>query len=67
MHTSHHPFIVQMLNHHESASRILFVMEFCKRGDLFSVLQLGENLHIDAITYYTAEVTLALEYIHKRV
>ena len=59
-----HPFIVKLHHAFQSESGLHFVLEYCSGGELFyhlrRCLRLGENLAI----FYTAQITLALDYLH---
>lgn len=64
--TANHPFIVTMYASFQTADRLCFVMEYCEGGEFFRVLQRQPNKRLkeDAVRFYAAEVTLALEYLH---
>eukprot|EP00188_Purpureofilum_apyrenoidigerum_P002416 Plantae.Rhodophyta-Purpureofilum_apyrenoidigerum.ctg2496.p1 GENE.Plantae.Rhodophyta-Purpureofilum_apyrenoidigerum.ctg2496~~Plantae.Rhodophyta-Purpureofilum_apyrenoidigerum.ctg2496.p1 ORF type:complete len:505 (-),score=122.14 Plantae.Rhodophyta-Purpureofilum_apyrenoidigerum.ctg2496:1692-3206(-) len=64
--TANHPFIVTMYASFQTSERLCFVMEFCEGGEFFRVLQKQpkKRLKEDAGRFYSAEVTLALEYLH---
>lgn len=64
--TANHPFIVTMYASFQTADRLCFVMEYCAGGEFFRVLQRQpkKRLKEDAVRFYTAEVILALEYLH---
>jgi protein-serine/threonine kinase len=64
--TANHPFVVTMYASFQTADRLCFVMEYCAGGEFFKVLQRQpkRRLKEDAVRFYAAEVTLALEYLH---
>lgn len=64
--TANHPFIVTMYASFQTADRLCFVMEYCAGGEFFRVLQRQprRRLKEDAVRFYSAEVILALEYLH---
>ena len=61
-----HPFIVTLHHAFQSGSRLHFVLDYCSGGELFYHLAkcglLGENL----ASFYCAEITLALGYLHSK-
>lgn len=64
--TANHPFIVTMYASYQTATRLCFIMEFCEGGEFFRVLQKQprKRLKESAAKFYSAEVLLALEYLH---
>lgn len=64
--TANHPFIVTMYASFQTPDRLCFVMEYCAGGEFFRVLQRQpkRRLKEEAVRFYTAEVILALEYLH---
>lgn len=64
--TANHPFVVTMYASFQTVDRLCFVMEYCAGGEFFKVLQRQpkRRLKEDAVKFYAAEVTLALEYLH---
>ena len=61
-----HPFIVKLHHAFQSESGLHFVMDYCRGGELFYHLgrcgKLGENVAI----FYSAQITLALYYLHSK-
>ena len=59
-----HPFIVRLHYAFQTRTRLHFVLDYCKGGELFfhlgKVGRLGEPLSC----FYAAEITLALGYLH---
>lgn len=64
--TSNHPFIVTLYWSFQSFEKLFFVMEYCAGGEFFRMLQTqpGKCLPEDSVRFYSAEVLLALEYLH---
>jgi len=64
--TSNHPFIVTLYWSFQSNERLYFLMDYCAGGEFFRMLQRqkGKCLTEDSVRFYSAEVLLALEYLH---
>jgi protein-serine/threonine kinase len=64
--TANHPFVVTMYASFQTSDRLSFVMDYCSGGEFFKVLQRQpkRRLKEEAVKFYAAEVTLALEYLH---
>jgi len=63
-----HPFIVRLIHALETANEWAMIMEYCPGGDLQQVL-LTEGcpgLPLQRVLKVSAEVTLALEHLHRR-
>jgi protein-serine/threonine kinase len=58
------PFIVSLYHCWHEGDSIYFVMEYCSKGDLFSILQKNSRLPEESARFYCAEILLALEYLH---
>jgi len=63
-----HPFIVTLHWCFQSSDNLFFVMEYCAGGEFFRMLmkQPGHCLPEDSVRFYSAEVLLALEYLHMK-
>ncbi|KAI9295447.1 Pkinase-domain-containing protein [Neoconidiobolus thromboides FSU 785] len=61
-----HPFLVHMEACFTSNASIFFVMEYVIGGDLMSLIQRLRNFTPTQTRFYTVEVILALEFLHKR-
>ncbi|CAG8563126.1 13629_t:CDS:10 [Dentiscutata erythropus] len=59
------PFVVKLFYAFQSQDYLYLVMEYLIGGDLSSLLQSFERFEEDMARMYTAEVVLALEYLHK--
>jgi uncharacterized membrane protein YgcG len=60
----HHPFIVGLNMAFQTADKLFFVLDYCAGGELFFHLgRLGRFPEVQA-RFYTAQITLAIEYVH---
>jgi serum/glucocorticoid-regulated kinase 2 len=60
----HHPFIVGLNMAFQTADKLFFVLDYCAGGELFFHLgRLGRFSEVQS-RYYTAQITLAIEYVH---
>ena len=59
-----HPFIVQLKNSFQSASKLYLVMEYLPGGDLYTLIRRLKKFSEFQTRFYAAEVILALEYLH---
>mmetsp|Transcript_5409 Transcript_5409/g.14516 ORF Transcript_5409/g.14516 Transcript_5409/m.14516 type:complete len:473 (+) Transcript_5409:29-1447(+) len=64
--TAKHPFIVTMYASFQTRAHLYLVMEYCEGGEFFRILQKQPRCRLreEAVRFYTAEVILALEYLH---
>lgn len=60
----HHPFIVNLVDAFQTPTQVHFVLEWCPGGELFFHLQERNRFLESEALFYTAEVLLALEYLH---
>lgn len=63
--TVRHPFIVAMHFAFQSPQKLYFVLDYCPGGELFFWLSREKKLSERAATFYTAEITAALEHLHE--
>merc|ERR1719435_628748 len=63
---SNHPFLVGLHSCFQTASRLFFVIEFVKGGDLMFHMQRQRRLPEEHARFYSAEICLALNYLHER-
>nr|XP_027202851.1 cAMP-dependent protein kinase catalytic subunit alpha-like [Dermatophagoides pteronyssinus] len=61
-----HPFIVYLANSFLDDRYYYFLLEYCKLGDLFGVLQHLQILDKEKAKFYFANILLALEYLHDK-
>lgn len=63
---SNHPFLVGLHSCFQSDSRLFFVIEFIPGGDLMFHMQRQQKLSEDHARFYSAEIILALHFLHSR-
>lgn len=63
--TIQHPFIVNLKYAFQNAEKLYFCLEFCPGGELFFHLQRVENFDEEVTRFYSAQMVLALEHLHK--
>ena len=62
-----HPFIVNMFGSFQDERYVYMIMEYVVGGELFSQLRSMGTLTNDAARFYSAEIVLAIEYLHSKV
>jgi protein kinase X len=62
-----HPFIVNLYATFQDERCIYMIMEYIIGGELFSQLRKEGRFANDVARFYTAEIVLALEYLHAQV
>ena len=62
----HHPYIVGLNMAFQTTDRLFFILDYCAGGELFFHLGKVGRFPEDRAKLYAAEITLALEYIHKK-
>uniref|UniRef100_A0A914NG79 Protein kinase C-like 3 n=1 Tax=Meloidogyne incognita TaxID=6306 RepID=A0A914NG79_MELIC len=63
---SNHPFLVGLHSCFQTASRLFYVIEFIPGGDLMFHMQRQHKLPEEHARFYSAEVILALHFLHTR-
>jgi RAC serine/threonine-protein kinase len=60
-----HPYLANLYFSFQSEMNLYFVMDFINGGELFHHLSIEGSFTEDRSKFYTAEITLGLEYLHK--
>mmetsp|Transcript_26895 Transcript_26895/g.39844 ORF Transcript_26895/g.39844 Transcript_26895/m.39844 type:complete len:570 (+) Transcript_26895:148-1857(+) len=60
----HHPFIVGLNMAFQTADKLFFVLDYCAGGELFFHLGRMGRFPESQARFYTAQITLAIEYVH---
>ena len=61
-----HPFVVKLFYTFQDNVNLYFVLELAKRGDLLGLLRkAGGRFNTEQARFYSAEIFLAMEYMHK--
>lgn len=61
-----HPFICSLKYAFNTDTRLFMVSEFCQGGELFFHLKQKRFFSNDMVRFYSAEIALALNYLHER-
>ncbi|CAO0792052.1 unnamed protein product [Mucor circinelloides] len=60
------PFLVNLWGTFQDDANLYMVMDYVPGGELFSVLRKSKRFPDHVAKFYAAEVTLAIEYLHKK-
>jgi len=63
---THHPFITRMWGTFQDCKSIFMVMDYIEGGELFTLLRRSKVFPNQVAKFYSAEVLLALEYLHSK-
>ncbi|ENN73129.1 hypothetical protein D910_03408 [Dendroctonus ponderosae] len=58
------PYIVHLYSTFQDSQRLYFVLTYASNGELLKHIKLHKQFNFDCVRYYTAELILALEYLH---
>ncbi|KAB5593266.1 Serine/Threonine kinase catalytic domain containing protein [Ceratobasidium theobromae] len=62
--TVRHPFIVNLWGTFQDVNNLFMVMDFVPGGELFTLLRKSRRFPSPVAKFYTAEVVLAIDYLH---
>ncbi|QPG77112.1 cAMP-dependent protein kinase catalytic subunit [Brettanomyces nanus] len=63
---THHPFITRMWGTFQDCKSIFIIMDYIEGGELFTLLRRSKTFPNQVAKFYSAEVLLALEYLHSK-
>lgn len=59
-----HPFVIRMWGTFQDSKNLFMVMDYIEGGELFSLLRKSKRFPNPVAKFYSAEVLLALDYLH---
>jgi len=60
-----HPFLMKLHYSFQTKTALYFVMDYINGGELFFHIKRGLRLNEDEVRFYSGQVVLALEFLHK--
>jgi len=63
--TAGHPYLIQLVSFFENKKKWYYVMELMKGGNMKVVLDKAKQFSEELTQFYAAELTLAVEFLHK--
>lgn len=63
---THHPFITRMWGTFQDCKSVFMIMDYIEGGELFTLLRRSRTFPNQVAKFYSAEVLLALEYLHSK-
>ena len=61
-----HPFLMKLRYAFQTDAKLYFVLDYYRGGELFFHLSKAGRFTEDRTRFYTAEIVLALEYVHSK-
>ena len=61
-----HPFIVKLQYAFQTTEKLFLILDYCPGGDLAEYLQIEKRFNEDKTRFYSCEILLALEELHKK-
>ncbi|EGR30003.1 protein kinase domain protein [Ichthyophthirius multifiliis] len=61
-----HPFIIKLYYSFQNERKLFFVLDYCPGGELFNLLCKNRRLDEYSVKFYSAQIVLALEYLHTK-
>lgn len=62
----YHPFLIKMHQAFQTRNHFCLAMEYCPGGDLYTHIHMSEQFSDKKISFYAAQLVLAIEYLHSQ-
>ena len=62
-----HPFIIRLIGSYQDRTNLHLLMEFASGGEMFSHLRHAGRFPGETARFFSAQITLALEYLHSQL
>ena len=59
------PFIIKLKFAFQNEHKLYLVMDYCPGGELFFHIQRVERFNEEAVKFYAAQMSLAIDYLHR--